>query len=223
MSKKLKYRIILSLMPIGTLFVRILGRTIRWKKRHDFDRDRKVIYAIWHGHALSLALFGMDRGIYTIASRFEDGEIATRLLKGLGFNVVRGSTEEGKAKKGGRTGTRQLISALLDGNNVAITVDGPKGPAFKVKKGVIYLAQKTGATIVPAAVKLDKALILNTWDRFIVPHPFTKGEVIFGKKINVSPSDDLEEKRLELERELLAISGVVSSSEDRRDLQPSEL
>ena len=223
MSKKLKYRIILSLLPIGTLLVRILGRSIRWRRRYDFNRDRKVIYALWHGHSLSLALFGMDRGIYTIASRFEDGEIAARLLKGLGFNVVRGSTEEGKAKKGGRTGTRQLIAALLDGNNVAITVDGPKGPPFKVKKGVIYLAQKTGATIVPAVVKFEKALVLNTWDRFTVPYPFTRGEVILGRKINVSPSDDLEEKRLELERELLAISGAASSSEDRRGLRPSEL
>lgn len=223
MSKKLKYRIILSLMPIGTLLIRILGRTIRWKKRYDFDRDRKVIYALWHGHALSLALFGMDRGIYTMASRFEDGEIAARLLKGLGFNVVRGSTEEGKAKKGGRTGTRQLIAALLEGNNVAITVDGPKGPAFKVKKGVIYLAQKTGAVIVPVVVRFEKALVLNTWDRFVVPYPFTRGEVILGNRVSVFPSDDLEEKRLELERELLAISGVAFSSEDTGDLRPSEL
>ncbi len=193
-------------MPFIVLLVRILGRTIRWKKRYDFDKDKKKIYAIWHGHALALALFGMDRGIYTMASRFIDGEIATRLLKGLGFEVVRGSTEEGRAEKGGRTGTLQLIEILQKGHNVALTVDGPKGPAFKVKKGVVFLAQKTGATIVPAVVKFEKAKELNSWDRFLIPYPFTKGEVLIGKEINVSEGDDLEEKRLELERILAELS-----------------
>lgn len=195
-------------MPVIVLLTRILARTIRWKKRYDFDKDRGTIYAIWHGQALALAMFGMDRGIYTLASRFRDGEIATALLKGLGFNVVRGSTEEGKVEKGGRTGTLKLIDALKRGKNVAITVDGPKGPAFKVKKGVVFLAQKTGAKIIPAVVKFERAKILNSWDRFTIPYPFTKGVVVIGMPIEVKEGDDLELKRLELEK---ALSGLSSS------------
>ncbi len=219
MWRRFKFRIILLLLPLIVLLIRILGRTIRWKKRRDFDKDRKVIYAIWHGHALSLAVFSMDRGIYTLASRFQDGEIAARILKGLGFNVVRGSTEEGRAQKGGRRGTLQLVKVLREGRNVAITVDGPKGPPFRVKKGVIFLAQKTGATIIPAVARFEKAIVLNSWDRFIIPYPFTKGEVLVGKEIRVSESDDPEEKRLELEEELLSLSGA-SSLEGRKCLQP---
>ncbi len=202
----LKDKLLLEFAPFGILALRILGRSIRWKKRYDFYKDKKTIYALWHGHALALALYGMDRGIYTLASRFRDGEIATRILKGLGFNVVRGSTEEGKPKKGGRTGTLQLIDVLNRGHNVAITVDGPKGPPFKVKKGVIFLAQKTGAKIVPAVAKFDKFKELNSWDRFIIPYPFTRGEVIVGDPMWVYPEDDVEEKRIKLERALLELS-----------------
>jgi lysophospholipid acyltransferase (LPLAT)-like uncharacterized protein len=206
MRKKIKFRVILALMPFVVLITRILARTIRWKKRYDFDRDGKTIYAIWHGQALALAMFGMDRGIYTLASRFIDGEIATVLLKGMGFRVVRGSTEEGRAEKGGRTGTLKLIEVLKKGGKVAITVDGPKGPAFKVKKGVVFLAQKTGARIVPAVVKFERAKTLNSWDRFTIPYPFSKGVVLVGEPITVSENEDLEEKRLELERALLELS-----------------
>ena len=156
-------------------------------------------------------MFSMDRGIYGLASRFRDGEIAAILLRGLGFNVVRGSTEEGKAEKGGRTGALQLIEVLKRGENVAITVDGPKGPPFKVKKGVVFLAQKTGAKIVPAVVRFERAKVLNSWDRFTVPYPFTRGEVLTGEPITVSEEDSLEAKRLELEKALYELSSEVSS------------
>jgi lysophospholipid acyltransferase (LPLAT)-like uncharacterized protein len=204
--KDLKFRFILVLLPALVPVVRILGRSIKWKRRYDFHRDRGKIYALWHGHALGLALFGMDRGIYTMASRFADGEIATRILRGLGFNVVRGSTEEGRAEKGGRTGVLQLMDVLRRGGNVAITVDGPKGPPFKVKRGVIFLAQKTGAPIIPAAVRFRKAIRMNSWDGFLIPYPFTEGEVLVGKEIRVFPEDDPEEKRSELERTLVSLS-----------------
>ncbi len=212
MWKRIKFRAVLALMPLITLLVRIVARSIRWKKRYDFDRDTRTIYALWHGQALALAMFGMDRGIYTIASRFRDGEVATRLLKGMGFRVVRGSSEEGRAEKGGRTGTIQLIEVLRKGKNVAITVDGPKGPAFKVKKGAVFLAQKTGAKIVPVVAEFDKAIVLNTWDGFTIPYPFTRGVVKIGKPITVSEEDDLELKRRELEKALYELSSSEAFS-----------
>lgn len=215
MWKRLKFRLALALTPLLVLFIRILGRTIRWKKRYEFAQDKGKIYALWHGHALALTLYGMDRGIYTIASRSRDGEIAARIAEGLGYRVVRGSTEEGRADKGGRRSAIQLIKALRNGGNVAITVDGPKGPAYKVQKGVIFLAQKTGAPIVPAVVRLEKYKALRTWDRLMVPLPFTRAEALIGREIIVREGDDLEEKRLELERALSELSSLASSWEGR--------
>ncbi|HIQ31793.1 MAG TPA: DUF374 domain-containing protein, partial [Aquifex aeolicus] len=91
------------------LALRILGRTIRWEKRYDFRKDKKKIYAIWHGHALALTLYGIDQGIYTVASLSRDGEVAAKVVEGLGYKVIRGSTEEGRTGKGGRKVALSLI------------------------------------------------------------------------------------------------------------------
>jgi len=204
--KKLKYRIIFLFIPLISLILRIIGRTIRWKKRYEFRKDKGKIYALWHGHALGLAMFAMDRGIVVLVSRYRDGEIAARILKHLGFEVVRGSTEEGKAYKGGRTAVKKLMELLQQGKNIAITIDGPKGPAFKVKKGVIYLAQKTGSPILPVVVSFERYKRINSWDKLIIPLPFTKGEIRLGQEVKISQSEDLEDARKKLERILSSLS-----------------
>jgi len=208
MWRKLKRELALLLLPLIAFVIRLLGRTIRWETRYDFERDRGKIYALWHGNALGLALFGMDRGIVVIVSRFRDGDIADGILKRLGYETVRGSTEEGKEEKGGRVALLKLIELLKEGKNVAITVDGPKGPAYKAKEGVIFLAQKTGATILPTCVKFERSIQLRTWDRLVIPYPFTKGRLLMGKPIEVKPEDSLEEKRKELEEELLRLERI---------------
>ncbi|WP_448583633.1 lysophospholipid acyltransferase family protein [Thermocrinis sp.] len=208
MIRKLRRELALILLPFISHVLRILGRTIRWQNRYDFEKDRGKIYALWHGNALGLALFGMDRGIVALVSRFRDGDIADGILKRLGFETVRGSTENGKEEKGGRTAILKLMELLKDGKNVAITVDGPKGPAFKVKEGVVFLAKKTGAKIVPACIKFEKCIRLNTWDKLIIPYPFTRGWLFVGKEIEIGKSDDLKEKLKELEGELLRLESL---------------
>ena len=209
--KRLKYYLVLLLIPFISLVLRILGRTIRWKKRYEFNKDKGKIYALWHGHALGLALFAMDRDIVVLVSRYRDGEIAARILHRLGFKTVRGSSEEGlkKEQKGGRRAVLELIDLIKEGKNVAITVDGPKGPRGKVKEGVVYLSQKTGASIVPVAVKFEDFWKLNTWDGLIIPKPFTRGEVVIGQEIRVSPEEDLETARRRLESLLNELSSVA--------------
>ncbi len=208
--KKIKYTLILLLIPFLSLLLRILGRTVRWKKRYEFRKDKGKIYALWHGHALGLALFAMDRDIVVLVSRYRDGEIAARILHNLGFKTVRGSSEEGlrKEQKGGRSAVLKLIELLRKGKNVAITVDGPKGPPRRVKEGVVYLSQKTGSPILPVAVKFEDYWELKTWDRMIIPKPFTRGEVLIGKEMRVSPEEDLETVRKKLEDVLNALSSV---------------
>jgi len=206
--KKLKYRLLFALTPLLGLLLRILGRTVRWKRRYEFSKDEGVLYALWHGHALGLALFGTDRGIVALVSRFRDGELASKLLKELGFETVRGSAEEGKASKGGRSAALKLIELLKEGKNVAITVDGPKGPPFKVKKGVVYLAKKTGAPVVPVAVRFEDFWELKTWDRLVVPKPFTRGEVLVGERMYFSPEEPDGEALRRLEERLKSLSSA---------------
>ena len=206
MIKKIKYLLIRLVLPLLVLYVRIVSRTIRWEKRYDFDKNRGKIYAIWHGNALCIAMIGIDRGIYTLVSRYRDGDIADYVLRKLGYNVIRGSTEEGKVEKGGRVGILKLLRALEKGYNVAITVDGPKGPPFVVKKGVVFLAQKSGSPIVPAYAHFEKKIRLNTWDLFTIPLPFSKARLVLGKEIYVGEEDSIDNVVQELQRELLQIS-----------------
>ncbi|MFZ8859778.1 MAG: lysophospholipid acyltransferase family protein [Thermocrinis sp.] len=212
MIRKLRRELVILLLPFISLLLRLWARTIRWQNRYDFDKDKGKIYALWHGYALALAFFGLDRGIVVLVSRFRDGDVADGLLKRFGFETVRGSAEEGREGKGGRSALLKLMELLKEGKNLAITVDGPKGPPFKAKDGVIFLAQKTGAVIIPACVKFEKFLRLNTWDRLVIPYPFTKAQLLVGKEIKVDPEDAIEDKRRELEEELLRLERIASGN-----------
>jgi len=205
MMKKLRRELIILLLPFISLLLRLWARTIRWQNRYDFEKDRGKIYALWHRYSLAFPFHAIDRGIVALVSRFRDGDIADGLLRRFGFETVRGSAEEGKEGKGGRFALLKLMKLLKEGENIVITVDGPKGPPFKAKDGVIFLAQKTGAVIIPVCVKFEKFFCLNTWDKFVIPYPFTKAQFLAGKEIRVSPEDTIEEKRRELEEELLRL------------------
>lgn len=211
MWKKLKYLIIKLLIPLVALYLRIISRTIRWEKYYDFDKSAGEIYAIWHGNALCMALMGIDRNIYTLVSRFRDGDIAAYLLQKLGYYVVRGSTEEGRVEKGGRSGFLKLLKALREGYKVAITVDGPKGPAFVVKKGIVLLAKKSGKPIIPIYADFQKYIVLKTWDRFTIPLPFSRAKLLIGKEIYVKEEDSIEQKTMEVQEELLRVSSLSKS------------
>ncbi|MFN3813953.1 MAG: lysophospholipid acyltransferase family protein [Aquificaceae bacterium] len=206
--RRIRYLFVKTLLPVLALLVKLWGKTIRWEGGYPFELDMGKIYAIWHGNSLGIAFFGMDKGIYTLVSRFRDGDLADYILKRLGYKVVRGSTEGGRAEKGGRTAIRRLMDIIKEKGNVAITVDGPKGPAFRVKDGIIFLAKKTSSPIVPAFAEFDRFIVLSSWDKFVVPIPFTRGRVHVGRIIYVKEDDSIELKVKELEEELLRLSSL---------------
>ncbi|RME12084.1 MAG: DUF374 domain-containing protein, partial [Aquificota bacterium] len=190
------------------------------ERRIDYELYKGKIIALLHGNALGVAMLGIDRGIYALVSRFRDGDIAERFLLSLGYRVVRGSSEEGKPQKGGSVGLLRLIKLLRDGNTVAITVDGPKGPYGKAKSGVILLARKTGVPIIPVYVELSWRIRLNTWDRLTIPLPFSRARVKIGNPIWVLPEDSTESKREELE-EVLSFLSLGKASEKAMELKES--
>lgn len=206
MIKKLRYHLSLLLAPFVAFLLRLIHKTVRWDKRIDYELYRGKIIALLHGNALCVAMLGIDRGIYALVSRFRDGDIAEKFLLSLGYRVIRGSSEEGKPQKGGSVGLLRLIRLIREGNTVAITVDGPKGPYGKVKGGIILLAQKTGVPIVPVYVDFEWKIRLNTWDRLIIPLPFSRARVRIASPFWVMPEDDLEAKRAELEEVLFWLS-----------------
>lgn len=205
--KKIKFAI---LGILGSFIIRLLVRTLRVEERPKDLRQRfkergeGLIYAFWHRMMLALAYVGKDSNIHVLISQHTDGEYIAQVIKRLGYGVIRGSTT-----RGGARAMISLVKKAREGFHIAITPDGPRGPRYIVQTGVIYLAQKSGVPILPASLGLSNYWELPSWDRFIIPKPFSKALLLYGTPIYVPPKlteEQLEEYRLRLQRALEEIT-----------------
>lgn len=171
----------------GIVVLRTLASTwrVRFLNPHvitDVHRSgARVIYALWHGSLLPLLWSHRDRDIAVIISEHSDGEIIARIGIALGFRTVRGSTSRGAA--------RALLGACREietGHDLAVTVDGPRGPAGTVAPGAPVIAQRTGAAMVPVGAWASRAWRLKSWDRFMIPKPFARVTVAYDSPIRVA-------------------------------------
>jgi len=128
---------------------------------------------------------GVDAVI--LVSRSGDGDMANVLLSRLGYDTLRGST----GKVGGAA-LKKMRQTLSGGRAIAITPDGPRGPRHHVNRGAAFLARATGRPILPIGFAARRALRLHSWDRFMIPAPFTRVHVVYGEPIFVpaEASDD---------------------------------
>ena len=158
---------------LGSLLVWVLARTwrVRYTNGDQLSAARRsgqpVIYAVWHGELLPALWTHRNREISVLISEHRDGEIIARVALFLGFRTVRGSTTRGA--------TRALIGMvreLTNGYSVAITPDGPRGPARNFAPGALLVAQRSGCPILPVGIHASRAWRLKSWDRFLLPKPF---------------------------------------------------
>ena len=170
--------------------------SLRVKAEGFVQHPASYILAIPHSSLFVAAAYYRDQGMVTLASRSSDGDHIAAILKPLGYHVVRGSSS-----RGGANGFRALLNAKQEHPHIALTVDGPRGPAMKPKPGVVALAELTGLPILPA-VAHGPGLRLRTWDRFLLPPPFARCTMLFGEPMVVPPGVDREECAARLEREL---------------------
>ena len=154
------------------------------------------IYCFWHQCVLPCTFyFRWSRAIILISRSF-DGELITRILRMFGFDAVRGSSS-----RAGREGLIGLKRIIENGRTAIFTADGPRGPIYETKMGPIKLAQLTGAPIDVFHLQPEHAWVMNSWDRFLVPRPFTRIIVSWAKGVTVPTDiapDQLEPKRQEL-------------------------
>jgi hypothetical protein len=137
-----------------------------------------------------------DIGVRVMSSNSYDGEYMGRIIRKFGFVAVKGSSS--------RNAVRALLGlrrALQEGWTVAFTLDGPRGPRYKVKPGPVALARSSGVPLTMFHMAVDRAWVLNTWDRLIIPKPFSRVLMRFGKLISV-PADATDEEIERYERQL---------------------
>lgn len=146
------------------------------------DARQAAVYLIWHGQLLPVTCRHRHEGVVVLVSRHRDGGYLATIAERWGYRVVRGST-----RRGGAAGLLTIVRLLKEGREVALTPDGPRGPARRVQPGAVAAAQHAGVPVVPVAAVADHAWRLRSWDRFMVPKPFARVRVVYGEPIEVPP------------------------------------
>ncbi len=169
-------------VPVAVLLIRALSLTWRLHKVNPEvlsgvrGKGRPVVFAFWHGHILPLIHAHRNENITVMVSEHQDGEIIARIAAAFGFPSVRGSSSRGAVRS-----LLALVRVVEGGGDVGVTPDGPRGPARTFAPGVLLAANRSGAPLVTIAAHADRAWRLRTWDGFVVPKPFARISVAYGK------------------------------------------
>ena len=200
------------LIALGFRLLQIWARTLRYEID---DRpgvvgrplNENYIGALWHNRLLIfpfvLRRFFSNRRGAALISASRDGDLLADAIKRFDFDIVRGSSS-----RLGASAILQLTDVLASGRDVVITPDGPRGPAYELGPGIIFLAQKSGAAVLPVNMEYSSCWRLKSWDRFILPRPFSKVRVIIGQPYHVrstSTPDEFETERLRLQDAMMAL------------------
>ena len=174
-------RALALIVPLGAIAIRLLAWT--WRVRVVNPEavsalraaNAPYVFACWHGQMLPLLWAHRDQGIAILVSEHRDGEIIARIARTIGFNSVRGSTSRGAGRA-----LLGLVAELQHGRAVAVTPDGPRGPAGHFAPGALVAAQRAGVPLLTVGAHASSAWHLKSWDRFLIPKPFARVNVAYG-------------------------------------------
>ena len=209
---KIEGRLARWLIAFGFRLLQLWTRTIRFElEDRGALRTRplteRFIAALWHNRLLLfpsvLQRFFPERRGGALISASRDGALLADLVKRFGYDTVRGSSS-----RKGATAMLQLAEVIASGQDAVITPDGPRGPAYELGPGIIFLAQKSGAQVVPINMEYSSCWRLRSWDRFILPRPFSKVRVIIGEPHRVaqtSNDEEFEKERVQLQESLMQL------------------
>ena len=171
--------------------LRLIGCTLRETTTYEegaiqsLDEVYPGIFPFWHRCVLPATWIYRHQHPAVMTSRSRDGEFIARVIQRFGFIPVRGSSS-----RGGQRALLEMNQQLTEGNAVAFTIDGPRGPRYVAKKGPVLLAKMSGAAITAFYVAVEDAWVLNTWDGLVIPKPFSRIYVRFARKIFVPRDAD---------------------------------
>lgn len=207
-DKRLKEQLWIHIVSRAFAFhILPMDKTLKRKKIYLEKYDKPCINAIWHG--LQYAWLGQEdrKNFNILVSPSNDGECIAKVCDWLGFSLIRGSM-----KRQGLSAVRNILRVLKKGQSVGYTVDGPKGPIYEVKDGLIKMAQMSQKPIVPSNAVVDRAWVFNSWDKYNMPKIFAKSVIIYGEPIFV-PKDlsdeEFEEYRLKVQNKLFELKELA--------------
>ncbi|MDI9349080.1 MAG: lysophospholipid acyltransferase family protein [Candidatus Symbiobacter sp.] len=202
------------LAAVIALWLRFCFVTSRWElsgievMESARDAGKPLLFALWHNRIIMMVF--LWRRVHkkprlgVIISGHRDGLLIARAVAWLGIRPIKGSS-----KRGGSVALLEVVRALQRGESIAITPDGPKGPPFVVKPGILGAAYRAGVPIVPVAYAMSRQIRLKSWDRLVIPRPFSRAIFVIGEPLPVTATTDSaggEALRLELQRRLMAVT-----------------
>ncbi len=209
---KIQGRLARWLVALGYYLLELWARTLRYEfdDRSDFlglSPNERVIGALWHNRLflwphVARRFIGHRRAVALI-SPSRDGDLLADFVQRYRVEVARGSSS-----RKGASAMLQLAEVLTTGRDVAITPDGPRGPAYELGAGIVFLAQKSGTPVLPTNFEYSSCWRLRSWDRFVIPAPFSRVRVVFGPlhRVEETATDEqFEAERMRLQNAQMQI------------------
>ncbi len=182
---KLADRLLVNVAPgLAALIIRLLRLSLRIEfigedhPRAIWARDERMILCFWHDQLLLMVKGYRGPGSKILISASKDGELIARVMRYFGQEAVRGSSS-----RGGRAAFKELVNLCKEPVDLVFTPDGPKGPRHELKDGVVQLARLSGRPVVPMCFVCSRGHRFSSWDRFLLPFPFSRGVYSFGEPV----------------------------------------
>ncbi len=201
---------------LGAQYIRLVYVSGRWTMVRGeavepyIDAGNPFIVCFWHGRILMMPYAWKQREtVHMLISRHRDGQIIASTIAHFGIRTVAGST-----RRGGASALRAMLKVLRSGGCIGITPDGPRGPRMRASDGIVNVARMAGRPIIPMTFGACRRKVLASWDRFVVPLPFSGGVFVWGDPIEVS--DDMDDAAFEAVRARVEESlNAITAEADR--------
>jgi lysophospholipid acyltransferase (LPLAT)-like uncharacterized protein len=208
---------------LGALAIRLIGPTIRFNvicepagPPESDPLHVPAVYCFWHRCVFPATWFYRSRDIAVMTSESRDGEYIARIIEHFGFRAVRGSSSRGAVRA-----LLGMHTEIEQGRVAAFTIDGPRGPMYLAKPGPVLLARNTQVPLVVFHIALERAWVLNSWDKFMVPKPFTRAVLVTSRFMHV-PKDADSAQHEELQKEMQAALDRVRATAEEQVQNPAQ-
>lgn len=210
-----------------SVYLRLVYHSSKWDHQEAefldplIATDEAFIIALWHNRVVMMpyAWRRKARPITIFTSDHRDGKLVAYSMGWFGFDTVFGSTKRTEMKT-----IRTIVRSLREGKLFGMTPDGPRGPRMHVKPGVVAMARMADVAIIPVAYSCRRRLVLDTWDRLILPLPFTRGVFLWGEPVRMPPGaspEEVEEARLLLEQRMVELTAAADRAMGHEPIEPA--